>query len=215
MNITFLGIGNVGGALAGHLVTLNHSVTIAARNPDSDSVKVAQANNPSLVAKPIFEAICEADVIFLATPYEMNEAALKSAGDLSGKILVDCTNPVGPGLTHGLNSTISGAETVQKRVPEAKVVKAFTVYGFENFQDTHYPGYQNGDQDLKPAMFIAGDDSAAKAMIGELSKQLGWETVDTGDLSMSLHLEHMTLLWIKMARIQGQGAGFTWAKLSR
>lgn len=32
---------------------------------------------------------------------------------------------------------------------------------------------------------------------------------------MSLHLEHMTLLWIKMARVQGKGAGITWAMLRR
>jgi predicted dinucleotide-binding enzyme len=44
---------------------------------------------------------------------------------------------------------------------------------------------------------------------------MGWEPVDTGKLSASLHLEHITLLWIKMARVQGLGAGFVWAKLQR
>jgi len=44
---------------------------------------------------------------------------------------------------------------------------------------------------------------------------LGWEPVDTGNLATSLHLEHMTLLWIKMARVQGLGAGFVWARLTR
>jgi hypothetical protein len=39
--------------------------------------------------------------------------------------------------------------------------------------------------------------------------------VDTGPIAMSLHLEHMTLLWIKMARVQGAGAGFVWAQLLR
>ena len=215
MNITFLGVGNVGGALADKLARLNYPVTIAARNPESASVKAAQSKNSDLVVKPVGDAISEADVIFLATPYEMNEPALKSAGDLSGKILVDCTNPVSPNLEHGLSSETSGAETVQQLVPAAKVVKAFTIYGFENFQDTHYPGYHFGAQSLKPAMLIAGDDIAAKATVGELCEQLGWEIVDTGPLSMSLHLEHMTLLWIKMARVQGRGADFVWARLRR
>ncbi len=56
-----------------------------------------------------------------------NQAALAEAGDVSGKIIVDCTNPVGPGLTHGLNNQQSGGEFVQSLVPNAKVVKAFTI----------------------------------------------------------------------------------------
>jgi predicted dinucleotide-binding enzyme len=130
---------------------------------------------------------------------------------LSGKILVDCTNPVGPGLTHGLQSRTSGSEEVQRLVPEAAVVKAFTIYGFENFRDSAYPGYGN----LKPAMLIAGDDAKAKQTIGKLAEQLGWRAVDAGPLASALQLEHMTLLWIKMGRSLGKGPNFVWAMLER
>ena len=51
--------------------------------------------------------------------------------------------------------------------------------------------------------------------IATLCQELGLEVVDTGPIAMSLHLEHMTLLWIKMARVQGAGAGFVWAQLLR
>jgi 8-hydroxy-5-deazaflavin:NADPH oxidoreductase len=129
---------------------------------------------------------------------------------LSGKVLVDCTNPVGPGVTHGLQSRTSGAEEVQRLAPGASVVKAFTIYGYENFQNPSYPGY-----DVKPAMLIAGDDGKAKATVARLCEELGWRPVDVGPLSSSLHLEHMTLLWIKMARVQGKGANFVWAMLER
>lgn len=215
MNIAFLGVGNVGSPLADQLAQQGHTVTIAARNPESASVKAAQAQNNDLLAKPVVEAVSEADIVFLATPYEMNEAALKSAGDLSGKVLVDCTNPVSSTLGHGLDSKTSGAEMVQQLAPAANVVKAFTIYGFENFQDTRYPGYRFDEESLKPAMLIAGNNAAAKETVGELCEQLGWECVDTGGLDMSLHLEHMTLLWIKMARVQGKGSDFVWAKLRR
>ncbi|MEL6354065.1 MAG: NADPH-dependent F420 reductase [Cyanobacteria bacterium J06627_28] len=215
MNIAFLGIGNVGSALADNLAKQGHTVMIAARNPDSNTVKAAQAKNSNFLVKSVSEAIDTAEVIFLATPFSANESALKSAGALSGKILVDCTNPVGPGLSHGLKSTRSGAESVQAIVQTAKVVKAFTIYGFENFENTHYPGYTVNGEPLKPAMLIASDDATAKSVVGQLCEELGWETIDTGPLSMSLHLEHMTLLWIKMARVQGMEAGFTWAMLRR
>lgn len=64
-------------------------------------------------------------------------------------------------------------------------------------------------------MPIAGNDRAAKEIVADLCGQLGWQPLDTGDISMSLHLEHMTLLWIKMARMQGSGANFVWAMLER
>jgi hypothetical protein len=64
-------------------------------------------------------------------------------------------------------------------------------------------------------MLIAGNDATAKQVISNLCLEMSWEPVDTGNLAMSLHLEHMTLLWIKMARVQGLGPGFVWARLQR
>jgi len=212
MKITFIGVGNVGGPLADHLQKLGHEVTIAARNPDSQSVQNALSRNSHFVVKAPIAAVEEADVVFLATPFAANEAALSEVSTaLDGKILVDCTNPVGPNLSHGLKSERSGAELVQSFVPNAKVVKAFTIYGCENFENNNYPDYGN----LKPAMLIAGNDSPAKQTLATLCQDLGWEPIDTGNLAMSLHLEHMTLLWIKMARVQGWGTGFVWGMLRK
>lgn len=210
VNIAFIGVGQVGGALAHQLLKAGHRVTVAARDPHSDSVRKAQAASPGLVAQAPAAAVAGADVVFLATPYHANAAALAGLA-LDGKVLVDCTNPVATGLTHGLQSRTSGAEEVQRLAPGARVVKAFTIYGFENFEDSRYPGYG----DLRPAMLIAGDDADAKSTVSRLCEQLGWRPVDSGPLSNSLHLEHLTLLWIKMGRVQGKGANFVWAMLER
>jgi 8-hydroxy-5-deazaflavin:NADPH oxidoreductase len=211
MKLAFIGIGQVGSALAGNLAALGHTVTIAARDPGSKSVTEAMSRFPALALAAPEEAIAAAEVIFLATPFGAVEAALADSDAFAGKVLVDCTNPVGPGLTHGLNNERSGGEFVQSLVPQAKVVKAFTIYGFENCYDSAYPGYG----DIKPAMLIAGSDAEAKQTVAALCQDLGWEPVDTGPIAMSLHLEHMTLLWIKMARMQGLGSGFVWARLQR
>jgi predicted dinucleotide-binding enzyme len=212
MNLTFLGIGQVGGALAVNLVARGHTVTIAARDPQSASVRAAQQREPKLRALAPPAAIAAAEVVFLATPYAAAEATVAAlAAPLAGKILIDCTNPVGPGLTHGLGSVRSGAEAIQAAAPSARVVKAFTIYGFENFIDSSYPGYG----DLRPAMLLAGHETAAKAVVARLCQDLGWDPVDTGPLESSLHLEHLTLLWIKLARAQGGGAGLVWARLRR
>lgn len=212
MKISFIGIGQVGGALAGNLTARGHEVTIAARDPQSDSVRAALQREPRLRVLAPAAAVAGAEVVFLATPYAAAESAVSDLDSaLAGRVLVDCTNPVGPGLTHGLQSRRSGAEVIAAAAPRARLVKAFTIYGFENFLDPAYPGYG----DLRPAMLLAGDDAGAKTVVSGLCADLGWEPVDTGPLSSSLHLEHLTLLWIKMARVQGMGPDLVWARLRR
>jgi len=195
MKLAFIGIGNVGFAIANNLQQKGHQIIIANNNNQSESVKSALTKNPSFSVKPVQEAVDEADAIFLATQYQSNEAALKGIR-FNGKILVDCTNPVGPGISHGLNSVKSGSEVVQELAADARVVKAFTIYGFENFIDSSIPG-----SDSKPVMLIAGNDAKAKEQASVLIEDAGFLSKDTGPLSQALHLEHMTLLWVKMVRM--------------
>jgi 8-hydroxy-5-deazaflavin:NADPH oxidoreductase len=210
MEIAFIGVGNVGAPLADRLQKLGHQVVIAARDPQSQTVQTALNLNPALLVESPLDAVKSSDVVFLVTPFSAVESALtplKSA--LSGKILVDCINPVDAKLSHALQSRSSSSEVIQQLVPDTHVVKAFTIYGYENFENNQYPGYG----DLKPAMLIAGNNSEAKLVVADFCQQLGWEPIDTGNIDMSLHLKHMALLWIKMARVQGMGAGFVWARL--
>lgn len=211
MNITFIGCGNVGAPLADHLQRLGHSVTLAARDVQSQAVSRARARNAALQALPQEAAVRAAEVVFLATPYMANAQVVPPLAEaLAGKVLIDCTNPVGPGLSHGLNSAQSGSQALQALAPQARVVKAFTIYGFENFENSAYPGYG-----VKPAMFFCGNDAAAKATAAGLIGQLGWEPLDVGGLEQALHLEHMTLLWVRMVRVKGHSPGLVWAALRR
>jgi predicted dinucleotide-binding enzyme len=211
MKIAFVGYGQVGAPLADHLQRIGHEVTLAAKDPTSDSVRKALARNASLGVAAPKDAVRDAEVVFLATPFQANEAAVTAIADeLRGKILVDCTNPVGPNLSHGLNNAQSGSAMVQALVPDAKVVKAFTIYGFENFEDSSYPAY-----DVRPVMMYCGEDAAAKTTVGDLIRQLGWEPLDVGGLNQALHLEHMTLLWVRMVRVDGHSPNMVWAVLKR
>ena len=211
MTIAFIGYGNVGAPLADHLQRLGHQVTLAAEDTASESVSKALARNGGLRAAPTKDAVRGADVVFLATPFQANEGILTSiSGDLAGKVLIDCTNPVGPGLSHGLKSKQSGSETVQQLAPGSKVVKAFSIYGFENFENNAYPVFN-----VKPAMMFCGNDAAAKAVAAGLIAELGWEPLDVGGLEQALHLEHMTLLWVRMVRMGGRSPHLVWAALQR
>jgi 8-hydroxy-5-deazaflavin:NADPH oxidoreductase len=209
MKLAFIGIGNVGFALANNFQKKGHQIIIAHNDVESESVIKAQSKNPSFSALPIQEAIDEYEVIFLAVPFKLNEEILKPL-DFKDKILVDCTNPVGAGISHGLQSKISGAEKVQEWAKNAKVVKSYTIYGFENLENPKFPNYN-----VKPVMMMAGNHLEAKNNVRSLNKDLGFETLDVGDLSLSLHLEHMTLLWVKMVRASGHHPNFTWAYLER
>jgi predicted dinucleotide-binding enzyme len=99
---------------------------------------------------------------------------------------------------------------VQDLATDAKVVKAFSIYGFENFIDCGFPEYN-----VKPAMLIAGNDAGAKKQASVLIEEMGYQVIDTGLLNQALHLEHMTLLWVKMARVGGHHPHFVWAYLEK
>lgn len=208
MKIAFIGIGNVGFAIANRLQKIGHEIIVAHDDLASESVRNALDKNNHFTVSKVQEAIDASEIIFLATPFSINESILKGL-DFHNKPLVDCTNPVGMGISHGLKSEISGAEKVQEWASNAKVVKAFTIYGFENFENNDFPKYN-----VKPLMMIAGNDMNSKNVIAALVTALGFESLDTGNLDQALHLEHMTLLWVKMVRRDGKNAKMVWAKLS-
>ncbi len=62
------------------------------------------------------------------------------------------------------------------------MVKAFTIYGFENVEDSAYPFAT-----VKPVMLFCGNDGAAKETAAALISALGWEPLDVGGLEQALH----------------------------
>lgn len=210
MTIAIIGHGNVGGALGRHWEKTGRAVVYGSRDPHGASASEFRAEyggNPDIRA--IDGAVRAAEFVLLATPYPAAiEFAARHAAELSGKIVIDATNPIGPGLVLTVGHTSSGAEEIQKCTPAARVVKAFNTYGWENFRDAAYPGGV-------PAMFIAGDDAAACDSVAQLASAIGFRPVVAGGLTAARYLEPLAMLWIQMGRVQGKGAGFTWSMLER
>src|SRR5512137_2123250 len=122
MKVTLIGSGNMGSALAVRISKAGHALVITGRNAD----KAKELGRATGAAFKDTAAADGADVVVLATAFSDAVAALRSAGDLNGKVIVDITNPLTAdymGLTIG-HST-SAAEEIQKAFPGAKVVKAF------------------------------------------------------------------------------------------
>ncbi len=216
MKIAIIGAGNVGGALGRSWAEAGHAITYAVRDPAAEKIKTRlAATGHGAVATLAAAAVESAHLVVLATPWEAMPAALKSAGSLVGKILIDCTNPLkftpGVGLELTLGFTDSGGEAVARWAPGAWVVKAFNTYGWENFADAHYPNAAN----LKPVMFLAGDDPAAKDTVARLAGEIGFEPFDAGGLRAARELEPLAMLWIRRSLSGDRESGFTWARLRR
>ncbi|MBS1261639.1 MAG: hypothetical protein MAG453_00968 [Calditrichaeota bacterium] len=208
MKITVIGSGNVGSSLAMHWVREGHSVTFGVRDPDSRKTRAALESAPGADAKPVTEACAGAEVVTLCTPYTAVEAVLKQAGELAGATVIDCTNPIGPGLTSLAAEGSSGAETIAALAPGAHVVKAFNSVGYEVMRDPIY-----GDR--RAVMHYCGDDAGAKARARELIEACGFEPLDAGPLSVARHVENLALLWIELAVRQGLGRDFAYGLLVR
>lgn len=207
--IAFIGHGRVGGTLADQMQRAGHAVTIAHAGAPSASLAAAIARNPGLAVAPPERAVEDAGIVVLATPFGANADALAPvAGLLAGRVLVDCTNPVGPGLTHGLRSERSGAEAAAGLAPGAHVVKAFSVYGAETLADP-----RGMTAAMAPTMPICGDDPDAVARVAAIAGAMGWDALPVGGLAQALHLEHMTLLWVRMVRAGGRSPRLAWAAL--
>jgi predicted dinucleotide-binding enzyme len=217
MKIAIIGAGNVGGSLGKAWAKAGHYIIFGVRNPGQGKTQppLAEIGAGAATAVTVPDAARSADIIVLATPWPAVADAIKAMGDIRGKVLVDCTNPLalnGDGsLSLSLGSTTSGAEEVEKLAAGAHVVKAFNTYGWENFADSAYPNAAG----LKPVMFICGDHDAGKEAVSKLAADIGFEPVDTGGLGMARSLEPLALLWIRLSIREGRNANFTWARLKR
>jgi len=209
MKIAVIGAGSVGSTLGRRWAELGHSVCFGVRD-------VADAKAKDMVGKikgdarlaSVSDAAKDAEVIVLATPYAANPAAIAAAGDLSGKILMDVTNPVGPGLTLAVGFDTSDAEEVAKLAPGAKVYKAMNQVGFDVMAN---PIFAVG----KPVMFVAGDDAAGKKVVLELVSALGFEAIDAGELAIARLLEPFAVLWIHLMARRNLGRNFAFSLLRR
>jgi predicted dinucleotide-binding enzyme len=208
MRIAIIGMGSVGSTLGRRWHEVGHEVTFGARDPSGEKAKSAASTAGGRV-KTLPEAAGGAEVIVLAVPWGAVKDALAAAGDLTGKVLLDCTNPLKPdysGLEVG--QTTSAGEHVSAASPGARVVKIFNTTGAGNMNNPRY-----GEEGV--TMLYAGDDDEAKAQAAQLARDLGFDPVDVGPLSAARLLEPLALLWITLAFRQGLGVDFALQVLRR
>jgi predicted dinucleotide-binding enzyme len=210
MQIGIIGAGSVGGTLGTAWARKGHKVRFGVRHPDSPEITaLVKKIGPPAAAGSVADAADFGEVVVLATPWPGTFEAIQSAGDLSEKVLLDCTNPLKPQLA-GLEvgTTSSGGEMVAEWAAGARVVKIFNTTGYGNMANPNYP--------LGPVtMFYCGDDEGAKIVAAKLASDVGFDPIDAGPLSNARLLEPMAMLWIWLAVPGGFGTDFAFRLMRR
>jgi predicted dinucleotide-binding enzyme len=137
MKIAIIGAGNVGGTLGRIWAAKGHEVAFGIRRPNDAKVQaLVTATGKRARAASVKDAVTGADVVVLATPWSATEAAIKEAGELRGKVVVDATNPLKADLSGlAIGHSTSAAEQVAGWAPGARVVKAFNTIGAVHMAD--------------------------------------------------------------------------------
>lgn len=195
--VAVLGAGNIGGGLARAWAKTGHQVLLGVRSPDDAEVQALAKETGARVTTPA-DAVAKSDVVALAVPAQAVDALLPTL-ELAGKVLIDCTNHVGPGFSLNYGHSTSWAEEIARKAPGAKVFKSFNAQGAENLAA---PVYASGPA----ANFFCGDDAGARAIVEQLVRDVGFEPVFAGPLARARVLEPMMMLWVTAARASGRRA---------
>jgi predicted dinucleotide-binding enzyme len=210
VRIGIIGAGMVGGTLGTRWANAGHKVVWGVRDPAATKVAALRtAAGHGARAVTITEAAAGAEVVVLATPWRAVAEVIAACGDLVGRTLLDCTNPLQPDLSGlAVPPGSSGGEEVARLASGARVVKIFNTVGFNVMADPRF-----GDR--AATMLYCGDDEAAKAVAAALAADLGLEAVDAGPLAKAGLLEYAALLWIHLAMSQRLGREIAFVLMRR
>ncbi len=209
MKVLVIGTGNMGAGFVKQLSAAGHQVNVAGRDL-AKAQALAQQYGVSAVA--LGGSAKDVEAVVVATPYEQAAAALRDAGDLTGQVVIDITNPLTPdymGLT--LGHSTSAAEEIARAIPQAEVVKGFNTVFAQVLADG--ADFGNGQ---KVTVFLASDSERAKQTARALAESMGFHVQDAGGLKNARYLEPVAGLNIYFGYGAGLGTGIapTWIRKS-
>jgi predicted dinucleotide-binding enzyme len=209
--ITIIGAGNMGRGIASVAARGGNTITIIDHKFE-DAASLAselQGQYPNATIKPGTLDQPLGDIVVLAVWYTAAQDLARQLGNqLSGKVLVDISNP----LTQSFDKlAISGdtcaAEELAKVAPDARVLKAFNT----NFAGTLIAGQVAGQV---VDVLIAGDDQVAKETLVELVTGGALRGIDVGPLERARQLEGLGFLGIQLQFTQDTNFASTWKFLA-
>ncbi len=205
MKIGILGSGLMGGTLGRIWAECGHEVTFSyARS----AAKLARlAGECGGAAGSVAEAVAGADVLLLAVHWSRTSDVLEQAGDLAGKVVLNCCVPLNDANTDlVVGMTISGAEVLAKARPKARWVSCLNTIPSESFPLVFA---RKGTAPV-PQVLTYGDDAQAKKIAGELVQDIGFEPLDTGRLRNARYVEPFAMATVELAYVQPGSPALTY-----
>jgi len=187
MTTAIIGVGNLGGTVARHLVGGGESVVLSAKD-EAHAKALADELGPNASAASVEEAIAGADVVVLATWLEQTRELVPArTGLLEGKVVVDPSNPIGFDENEQMIRTLpegkSSGSVVASLLPaDAHYVKAFGTLGADQLSTS-------ANRERRVVLFYATDDDAAEATAQRLIRAAGFEPLKVGGVSDAGRIE--------------------------
>jgi len=205
MKVGIIGSGNVGRVLATGFLSEGYEVMLGTRNTSKEDVVKWKNENKNGLLGSFQETAQFGEVIVLAVSGLVTEDAINLSGKehLSNKVIIDTTNPIAAVppengvIRYFTTLEESLMEKIQKIVPDAKVVKAFSCVGNAFMYKPNFNG-------SIPTMFICGNDDAAKKTVTDILTSFGWETEDMGKVEAARAIEPLCILWCIPGFIRNQ-----------
>jgi len=196
MKVGIIGSGNVGRALATGFLNEGNEVMLGTRNTSKEDVVKWKKENTNGLLGSFQETAQFGEIIVLAVSGLVVEDAINLAGKehLSNKVIIDTTNPIAAVppengvIRYFTTLEESLMEKIQKILPDAKVVKAFSCVGNAFMYKPDFNG-------SVPTMFICGNDADAKETVTNILTSFGWETEDMGKVEAARAIEPLCILW--------------------
>jgi len=191
--VAVIGTGNVGMALGTEFGGLGHTVIYGSRSPLSlKTMELVTRTGARASAKRPADAAAAADVIILAVPGMVTEQVASGLGDLSGKLVIDATNPLvaagdPPVFSYGVDTSLG--EIIQALHPDAQVVKAFNTISWQQMMDPKAA-------DTPPVVPIAGNDIDAKKRVAAYIKGMGLDPLDLGGIVSAQWTERTVVIML-------------------
>lgn len=192
MKIGIIGAGNVALKLTKLLANADHEVFVGSRAPHNEDKIFEYSKNVRIGSIP--EAANFGEIVIVAIPYPAVEEVLLSVSEtLSGKIVIDATNPLNDDWSPIVLPEGSAGEKVALLLPESKIVKAFnTIFADVMDKASDFEG-------KRITAFYCGDDKSANKIVGALLKQIGFQPIEAGEMKNAHYLEAMAHLNIHLA----------------
>src|SRR2546427_6050493 len=171
MRIGIVGAGHIGGTAAKLFAKAGHQVGVSNSRGPATLASLASSIGPNAKATSVIEAVKFGEAVLLSLPYrKMDE--LPRAESFAGKIVIDAMNPYSAvGRVMDLGDSTS-SEEVAKRLPGARLVKAFNTMGWNTLASGSRPAHED-----RLVVFIAGDDAAAKSTVAKLIDDIGFASI--------------------------------------